>query len=915
MKLIYTSFFENFLAHSFDFSPKSLQWKYTTDIASEQFIINKIPTNADELWLFGLHQVSSSLIKIPQHEFVFSCTSDVDTKNISILCIDNWAYTISDLYDRAKDLRPFICIHESFLANLNDPRPLLVVLKKICLDKNTTQILILKEQINNVTTIRYWSDTELQKFLEASGFQVSVYRTDDLNKTYFTVSMNSKQYNQYLYSLGFTQTAKDYKQVVICRTEHSVYTYNGIDKYIENFKSLNRNSVYLNCNINFYDNIPFDNSLFLTDLIGSTCTDNVRNGIDIIEAIKVILYVLPFVVICEFQDNSDIGFRIVQAKHTGQLPQNLFLRVILSGNIDYVKFSEQNYDSSVYNLTNIRNTIKDEFVYKYIDESRFSHSCMSKVMTNEFGYYLNNPQFQKLPFDLDSISKTRICKINLIDKLIFIGDYAHKDEWDDFKCLVNYLDINKLLLNINQIICIATNTELNIETLKISSSCQFVKKHINSNDLISFIAELKNESLFILPTRGLGQPYTFLSLLLSGSRFITYECPVYDDYINTNEFSNLFIARNQVNSLIELTSNILSQPVNSYEDILNTECVLANESQVKTNKYYRDTNGYSDGSIIEKKLNYHDLSITVASPIYNTPFQYLEELLQSICCSSLVPEQWLLIDDGSKPEYSERLKVFVFNNQDKLNIRLIKQINGGVAAARNLGLKSSISKYTFNIDADDVLLPHTLMHSLVAFMCSPDLVAVGSISVDYIDAQVMPKSIDPIKNHAYWAPLGVPEAKVLSLLENQYISSCNLVDTSKINNMGGWDQQDKSTWEDWAFYSQLAWNNLRFSLMPTPGFLYRNTPGSMVKTYNQYLGRRRLIRNVPGMSRQDVKILSAMALSADPRGPSGEHKLSVLLQNTLNSRSWKITAPVRYVGHKVRLYKTKISSFIGALLK
>lgn len=75
-------------------------------------------------------------------------------------------------------------------------------------------------------------------------------------------------------------------------------------------------------------------------------------------------------------------------------------------------------------------------------------------------------------------------------------------------------------------------------------------------------------------------------------------------------------------------------------------------------------------------------------------------------------------------------------------------------------------------------------------------------------------------------------------------------------------------WEDWALFSRLAWSGKRFSIVPESGFLYRNTPGSMSKTYSRYFGRRRLVRNIPGLTRLDANIAMSLA-SGSALGAAG----------------------------------------------
>jgi glycosyltransferase involved in cell wall biosynthesis len=215
------------------------------------------------------------------------------------------------------------------------------------------------------------------------------------------------------------------------------------------------------------------------------------------------------------------------------------------------------------------------------------------------------------------------------------------------------------------------------------------------------------------------------------------------------------------------------------------------------------------------------------------------------------------------------------------------QVNRGLAGARNTGLALSTTPYTFFIDSDDLLLPTTLEEAWIALRLDPSLVVATGFAVHFSDTENLPDMVEPARDGWFWKSLGVPEARALAMLENQYLTANVMARTELLRECGGWDEEDKATWEDWAFFSRLAWEGRRFSLIPSLGYLYRNTPGSMSKTYNRYFGRRRLVRNIAGMSRLDANALFSLINvdnggGAQLNGPSLSEK-EVELVNLLRS--------------------------------
>jgi glycosyltransferase involved in cell wall biosynthesis len=92
-------------------------------------------------------------------------------------------------------------------------------------------------------------------------------------------------------------------------------------------------------------------------------------------------------------------------------------------------------------------------------------------------------------------------------------------------------------------------------------------------------------------------------------------------------------------------------------------------------------------------------TVTVIVPTYNNG-RFIAETIDSILGQTRVPEQILIIDDGSTDE-TER----VVNSYADLRIQYQKQPNAGVSAARNTGLSSATGDFITFLDGDDRWLP------------------------------------------------------------------------------------------------------------------------------------------------------------------------------------------------------------------
>lgn len=89
------------------------------------------------------------------------------------------------------------------------------------------------------------------------------------------------------------------------------------------------------------------------------------------------------------------------------------------------------------------------------------------------------------------------------------------------------------------------------------------------------------------------------------------------------------------------------------------------------------------------------MKISVIIPVYNGA-RYLAETLDSVFAQTLAPHEVIIVDDGSTDESPAILRSF----GDRL--RVFRQTNQGVAAARNAGLVQVTGDAIAFIDQDDL---------------------------------------------------------------------------------------------------------------------------------------------------------------------------------------------------------------------
>lgn len=96
--------------------------------------------------------------------------------------------------------------------------------------------------------------------------------------------------------------------------------------------------------------------------------------------------------------------------------------------------------------------------------------------------------------------------------------------------------------------------------------------------------------------------------------------------------------------------------------------------------------------------------LSIIIPVYNCE-KYIEECLCSIVKQDISTDDYeiLCINDGSSDNSGEIIYKYT---KSTTNLIYKEQINKGVSAARNLGLRSAQGKYIWFVDADDIVAPN-----------------------------------------------------------------------------------------------------------------------------------------------------------------------------------------------------------------
>jgi glycosyltransferase involved in cell wall biosynthesis len=107
------------------------------------------------------------------------------------------------------------------------------------------------------------------------------------------------------------------------------------------------------------------------------------------------------------------------------------------------------------------------------------------------------------------------------------------------------------------------------------------------------------------------------------------------------------------------------------------------------------------------------LTFSVIIPVYNRA-AVIARAVESVLAQSRPADEIIVVDDGSVDETAS------FLNQYLPQIKIIRQENGGVSAARNTGIRAATGEWIALLDSDDEWLPQKLELAMRYIQAHPD---------------------------------------------------------------------------------------------------------------------------------------------------------------------------------------------------
>lgn len=201
-------------------------------------------------------------------------------------------------------------------------------------------------------------------------------------------------------------------------------------------------------------------------------------------------------------------------------------------------------------------------------------------------------------------------------------------------------------------------------------------------------------------------------------------------------------------------------------------------------------------------------TISIVIPSYNQQ-DYLCDAIESCLTQTLNPHEIIVVDDGST---DNSLLIARSYEESNRNVRVVSQVNKGLASARNTGIMNATGDYIQMLDSDDMLMENALeVISTRIEESEADIIAPSFKCFGVSSNVVVLKEYPTLKEFA----------------ENNMIGCFSCFRRSALLAIGGYSPRMVKGYEDYHINIDLFKRGYSLSVIQEPLVLYRTRANSM----------------------------------------------------------------------------------------
>jgi glycosyltransferase involved in cell wall biosynthesis len=194
--------------------------------------------------------------------------------------------------------------------------------------------------------------------------------------------------------------------------------------------------------------------------------------------------------------------------------------------------------------------------------------------------------------------------------------------------------------------------------------------------------------------------------------------------------------------------------------------------------------------------------VSIIVPCYNQA-KYLTEALDSVLKQTYPHWECIIVNDGSTDETFKTAEQYCNNDR---RFKYVEKENGGLANARNYGIKESEGEFILPLDADDKIGAGYIEEAVEILNKNPEI-GIVYCEVEFFGAKT-----------GKWK---LPDFSINRILTKNIIPSCAMFRKSDFLKTKGYNPNMIYGWEDWDFWLLLIELGKGVKKIPFTHFYYR----------------------------------------------------------------------------------------------
>ena len=206
------------------------------------------------------------------------------------------------------------------------------------------------------------------------------------------------------------------------------------------------------------------------------------------------------------------------------------------------------------------------------------------------------------------------------------------------------------------------------------------------------------------------------------------------------------------------------------------------------------------------------MKLSIVIPSYNQQ-DFLPDCIESVLNQKVSADEIIVIDDGSTDHSLEIAR--------KYPVKVISQVNKGLASARNTGIMNATGDYIFFLDSDDLL--------------NEDCIEEVKKVISETNADVVSPSFKCFGNRQDEVIL-MPNPKIEDFKVGNRVGYCSAVKREVLLEVGGYNPKMIWGWEDYDLWFDLLERGKQIVTIPKILWLYRVKNVSMFTESKKHEG-------------------------------------------------------------------------------